>query len=110
MLRFMRSPVFSFNDQLLEMLEHEGSCNDHPYKRVFVNLITDGLVFNTMARFREVEVRHIAGGLARVTYTDNNKSDPVITYRDYDRKELQHIVLDIIGFLEGTFNPAEVVP
>lgn len=106
MLKFLRSPVFSFNEQLLEMLEHEGGCNEHPYKRVFVNLIDDGLSFKTMARFREVVIRHIAGGLARVSYTDNNQHDAVITHCDYDRKELQKIVENIIGFLEGRFDPA----
>lgn len=108
MLRFMPSPVFSFNEQLLAALNHEGSCNDMPYKRVFVNIIEDGLAFNTMARFKEITVRHIKGGLARVTYVNNATKDAVITYKDYDRKDLKQITDEIIGFLEDSFDPSVI--
>lgn len=108
MLRFMPSPVFRFNEQLLALLNHEGGCNEHPYKRVFVNLIEDGLAFHTMARFREIAVRLIESGTARVSYTNNNERDAVIVHKDYDRKDLQKIAEDIVGYLEERFDPAVV--
>lgn len=106
MLRFMKSPVFAFNEQLLEILEREAGRNEHPYKRVFVNLEREGMTFHTMARFREVTVTHIAQGLARVMFIDrtNESVNTDYTTEEYDRKELKVIAEAIIRFLEGPNN------
>lgn len=108
MLKFLPSPAFRFNEQLLTFLKYEGGRNEHLYKRVFVNLIEDGLYLHTMARYREIAVRLIENGIARVSFTNNNTSDAVIAHRDYDRKDIQKIAEDIAGYLEDRFDPSVV--
>jgi hypothetical protein len=102
----MPSPVFRFNEQLLVLMTYEGGRNVDPRKRVFVNSIEDGLAFHTMARFHEVTIRLIESGIARVIYTDNAARDAVIVHKDYDRKDIQEIAEDIVGYLEDRFDPA----
>lgn len=108
MLRFLPSPAFRFNCSLLASLSNLGGCVERPDKRVFVNLVTDGLAFHTMARFREVTVRLIESGGARVSYTNNATEPAIITHKDYDRKDLQKIAGDIVGFLEDRLDPAKL--
>ena len=109
MLRFLPSPAFRFNEQLLVLMSYEGARNENPCKRVLVNLITDGLALHTMARYREVTARVIEGNIARVIYTNNATRDAVVVHKDYDRKDLQKIASEIVGFLEERFDPSVVV-
>lgn len=104
MLKFMRSPIFRFNEQLLETLDHEGGCNEHPYKRIYVNTEYDGMVLHNSGREKQVTVS-LTNDLVKVTYGSNTGGKTDIVVKDYLRMDMKAMAIQVIEFFEGVWIP-----